>query len=40
MGNTRTNQDGFKGEYPAPLDWGRIEQEIRDNTDPEEPSNQ
>lgn len=38
MGNTRTNDDGFKGEYPAPLNWGRIEQKIRETTDTEQPS--
>jgi hypothetical protein len=34
MGNTRTNDDGFKGEYPKPLNWDRIEQELNDEKSP------
>jgi hypothetical protein len=33
MGNTRKPDDGYKGEYPAPLDWGRIIQELGGATD-------
>lgn len=29
MGNTRTNEDGFRGEYPGPLDWDLIEAGLR-----------
>jgi hypothetical protein len=31
--DTRTPADGFKGEYPAPLDWGRIIEELSAGTD-------
>ncbi len=32
MGNTRTNNDGYKGEYPKPLDWDRITTELGTKT--------
>lgn len=28
MGWGRSNEEGFRGQYPAPLDWDAIEQEL------------
>lgn len=28
MVDTRRNEDGFRGQYPAPLDWSKIIREL------------